>query len=235
MRLAALDSNRRGIGVAFAKSDPVHGKQDRLVHSGQTRLGERVCPALFTLVRWRTGTPSGLDRVAHPAVALSLALISGMSGRFLLLALLTVTVLAACSSVPSPTYRDFEVRSVPADSSLTVRLRRAATAAGWTVVGETAQGTVSTAPRPVPGGIIGRTTAALSLTPLNAGASHGARFVRVTVRAEQRGGLGGRSKVYALDSRLREAMLGPVETALAAEGLVALGTPRDRDEDAADG
>lgn len=157
-----------------------------------------------------------------------------MPGRFLLLAFLTVS-LAACSSVPSPTYRDFEVRAVPADSSLSVRLRRAATAAGWTVAGETAQGVVSTAPRPVPGGVLGSTTAAISLTPLNAGPAHGARYVRVTVRAEQRGVLGGRSKVYALDGRLREALLGPVGAALAAEGLVALGTPRDRDEDAADG
>lgn len=155
-----------------------------------------------------------------------------MPRRLLLLALLS---LPACSSVPSPTYRDFEVRSVPPDSSLSVRLRRAATAAGWTVAGETAQGVVSTAPRPVPGGLIGRTTAALSLTPLNAGASHGARYVRVTVRAEQQGILGGRSKVYALDGRLRGVLLTPVGTALAAEGLVALGTPRDRDEDAEDG
>ncbi len=157
-----------------------------------------------------------------------------MSSRIFLLALLTLG-LAACSAVPTPTYRDFEVRSAPPDSSLTTRLRRAATAAGWTVAGETPQGIVSTSPRPVPGGLVGRTTAALMFTPLNAGTSHGARYVRVTVRAEQRGGLGGRSKVYALDGRLREALLAPIGTALAAEGLVALGTPRDRDEDAADG
>lgn len=156
-----------------------------------------------------------------------------MSGRFLLLVLLAAS-LAACSSVPSPTYRDFEVRSVPPDSSLSVRLRRAATTAGWTVADETAQGIVTTAPRPVPGGLVGRTTASLSLTPLNAGASHRARYVRVTVRGEQQGALGGRSKVYALDGRLREALLSPLGTALAAEGLVALGTPRDRDEDTAD-
>lgn len=157
-----------------------------------------------------------------------------MLGRLVLAAALT-GALAACSSVPTPTYRDFEVRSVPPDSSLTVRLRRAAVAAGWAVARETPEGIVTTEPRPVPGGAVGRTTAALSLTPLNAGAAHGARFVRVTVLAEQRGVLGGRSKVYALDGRLREALLGPVGTALAAQGLVALGTPRDRDEDAADG
>lgn len=156
-----------------------------------------------------------------------------MPSRVLLFVFLTAS-LAACSSVPSPTYRDFEVRSVPPDTSLSVRLRRAATAAGWTIAGETPQGIVSTSPRPVPGGLVGRTTAALVLTPLNAGTLHGARYVRVTVRAEQRGGLGGRSKVYALDGRLREALLGPVGMALAAEGLVALGTPRDRDEDAVD-
>ncbi|HEX9952511.1 MAG TPA: hypothetical protein VGB53_12135 [Rubricoccaceae bacterium] len=151
-----------------------------------------------------------------------------------LLMSLVLLVVSACSSVPSPTYRDYEVRTQPApsDSALTARLRLAAEAAGWALAPQQASGTVTTAMRPVPGGTLSRTTAALDLVPLNAGASHGARYVRVVVRAEQRSALGGRSKVYALDSRLREALLGPVGEALAAQGLVALGTPRDRDEDA---
>ena len=155
--------------------------------------------------------------------------------RRLLISLALLGV-SACSSVPTPTYRDYEVRTQPApsDSVLTASLRLSAEAAGWTLAPQRAPGMVTTVMRPVPGGTLSRTTAALDLVPLNAGASQGARYVRVVVRAEQRSALGGRSKVYALDGRLRDALLGPIGEALAARGLVALGTPRDRDEDATD-
>ncbi len=97
-------------------------------------------------------------------------------------------------------------------------------------------GVVTTTSRSVRGGGFGRTTAALDLVPVNQGPSgtETARYVRVVVRAEQRSFLGGRSKVYALSSRLSEELLGPITEALAARGLVAVGTPRDRDEDATD-
>ncbi len=158
-----------------------------------------------------------------------------MTGRFLSLAALLT--LAACASVPTPTYRDFEVRAAPsvtADTSLTARLGAAVTAAGWTADVPVVTGIVTTAPRPVPGGVFSRATARLDLMPLNAGAAHGARFVRVVVRAERRSFLGGRTKVFALDGGTRRALLGPISEALAVRGLVALDAPRDRDEDATD-
>ncbi len=158
-----------------------------------------------------------------------------MTGR--LLSLAALLALAACASVPTPTYRDFEVRAAPgatADTSLTARLGAAAAAAGWTAEVPDPTGIVTTAPRPVPGGLFARTTARLDLMPLNAGSDHGARFVRVIVRAERRSFLGGRTKVYALDGGTQRALLGPISEALAERGLVALGTPRDRDEDATD-
>jgi hypothetical protein len=160
-----------------------------------------------------------------------------MSGRLFPLSLLVLMAgTSACSSIPAPTYRDYEVRvePTPSDSALTARLRRAAEAAGWMLAPQQTPGIVTTASRPVPGGTFGRTTAELDLVPLNAGVSHGPRFVRVVVRAERRSALGGRAKVYALDGRLRDELLGPISDALASQGLVALGTPRDRDEDAAD-
>ena len=149
-------------------------------------------------------------------------------------------VASACASAPSPPYRDFEVRGLPAaatdEAALTARLRSAVEAAGWTPTPALAAGVVTTSARSVRGGAFGRTTAALDLVPLNEGpaGAETARYVRVVVRAEQRSFLGGRSKVYALNSRLREELLGPITEALAARGLVALGTPRDRDEDATD-
>ena len=58
-------------------------------------------------------------------------------------------------------------------------------------------------------------------------------FVRVYVRAERRSTIfGGRSKVYALDAGLRSSALAELTDALRQRGLVPLGTPRDRDEDA---
>lgn len=158
--------------------------------------------------------------------------------RGLCTGLLASLLLAACASTPTPPYRDYEVRRVPsgaglgADTTLTTRLRSAVVAAGWETAPSLSPGVVTTAPRSVPGGL-SRTTATLDLVPVDAGEAP-ARFVRVVVRAERRGLLGGRSKVYALDGGLRERLLEPITEALAARGLVALGTPRDRDEDVTD-
>ena len=149
------------------------------------------------------------------------------------LAALVALGVSACTSVPTPPYRDFEVRA-SSDSTLTARLRSAAEAAGWTTAPSLTPGVVSTVAQRIGGA---RTTAALDLVPVNEGPAGGApaRYVRVVVRAERRSVLGGRSKVYALDGGLRERLLGPITAALAARGFVALGTPRDRDDDGTDG
>ena len=140
--------------------------------------------------------------------------------------------LSACASAPGPPYQDFAVRP-SVDSTLTVRLRSAAEAAGWVPAPALAPGVVSTVAQRIGGT---RTTAALDLVPINAGPAGGAsaRYVRVVVRAERRSVLGGRSKVYALDGRLRERVLGPITAALAARGFAAVGAPRERDDDLAD-
>ena len=133
---------------------------------------------------------------------------------------------AACSPRLSPAYRDFEVRAAPAaaDTLLEARLQRALAAADWTLAPQEAQGVFSTEARDVGG----RVRAALDLVPVDGG------YVRVYVRASKGGLFGGRGKVYALDGRLRRAVLGELSEALEAEGLVPLGTPRERDEEATD-
>jgi hypothetical protein len=143
-----------------------------------------------------------------------------------LASLLVVLGLAACAPRLTPTYRDFEVRAVPADS-LVLRLEAAAAAAGWDLGTPLAPGTITTAERTFSKGFASRVRAVLDLVPLDGG------FVRVTVRAESRSFLGGRTKVYALDGELRQSLLRPVSEALAEQGLVPLGTPRDRDEERA--
>jgi hypothetical protein len=139
---------------------------------------------------------------------------------------LAASLLAGCASTLSPPYRDYEVRAEISDDSLTHKLVEAVTAAGWTTVPAESSRVVSTAPRPVGQGLLSKTTAALDFVPLDGG------FVRVYVRAEKRSVLGGRSKVFALDGALRQSVLGPISASLAERGLMALGTPRDRDEDA---
>lgn len=138
--------------------------------------------------------------------------------------LLTVLALVGCAPRLSPPYRDYEVRT---DSTeVTTLLRAAATSAGWALATSLDPAVATTAPREVATGLGSRTDAALDLVPLNGG------FVRVYVRAEKRSWLSGRTKVYALDDGLRQSVLGPLSEALAERGLVPLGTPRDRDEDA---
>lgn len=144
-----------------------------------------------------------------------------------LLALLVVGACAvgACAPRLSPPYRDYEARAV--GGALAEALRAAVRESGWEVVASRDPSVVTTAPRPVASGLTSRTEAALDLVPLDGG------FVRVYVRAERRSTLfGGRSKVYALDAGLRAAVLAPLTDALRQRGLVPLGTPRDRDEDA---
>ena len=139
---------------------------------------------------------------------------------------LLVALLAAVGCAPrlSPPYRDYEVRTSSGD--LTAQLREAVREAGWDLAASRDSAIVTTARQRVATGFASRTDAELDLVPLDGG------FVRVYVRAERRSFLGGRSKVYALDGDLREAVLSDLSEALRSRGLVPLGTPRDRDEDA---
>lgn len=136
-------------------------------------------------------------------------------------------VLAGCAPRLSPPYRDYEVRRSES-AGITMELREAALEAGWELSAATDSSIVTTEARRVESGLLSDTDAFLTLVPLDGG------FVRVYVRAEKRGVLGGRSKVYALEPGLQASVLGSLTDALEARGLVPLGTPRTRDEDATD-
>lgn len=148
-------------------------------------------------------------------------------------ALACAMTLAACAPRLSPPYRDYEVRAAPEaampDTSVTARLAAAAAEAGWTLTAAPDSAIVSTERQRVRSGLFSYTTAALDLVPLDGG------FVRVLVRGESHSLLGGRTKVFTMNPGLRRAVLGPLSDALATRGFVALGTPRDRDEEATDG
>ena len=147
------------------------------------------------------------------------------AARLSVLAAAVACLAAGCAPNLSPPYRDYEARAV--DGALAARLREAVRESGWEVAASRDSSVVTTAPRQVASGLTSRTEAALNLVPLDGG------FVRVYVRAERRSTLfGGRSKVYALDAGLRAAVLGSLTDALRQRGLVPLGTPRERDEDA---
>lgn len=147
---------------------------------------------------------------------------------------LWLVTLSACAPRLTPPYRDFEVRARPTataaegDTSLTARLRASVVEAGWTPAPSDDPAVVATVPREIATGFFSRTTASVELVPLGGG------FVRVWVRGESRSFLGGRTKAFALTPTLRERIFEPLGAALEARGLVALGTPRDRDEEVTD-
>ena len=147
--------------------------------------------------------------------------------RLLVFVLLLGLGATACAPRLSPPYRDYGIREAAPDSSdLQRQLRAAVLEAGWEIDPSPSPAIVSTKNRRVSQGFLSTTDAALDLVPLDG------EYVRVYVRAEKRSFLGGRSKVYALSPGLRHSVLSPLSDALERRGLVALGTPRDRDEDA---
>lgn len=175
--------------------------------AGRTRLGERVRPAFFC--------PAGPTKPELRAFA------SLPMARRRFVALLFACTLAGCASRLTPPYVDVRHAgpSASADS-----LADALTDAGWSLAEPALPGVLTTAPRRIDG--LARTTATLDVLPL------GGRVVRLIVRAERRGLLGGRTKVFALSPAQRHAILGDTIAALRGRGLTPLTEARRRDEEA---
>ncbi|NNF57771.1 MAG: hypothetical protein HKN04_05970 [Rhodothermaceae bacterium] len=138
--------------------------------------------------------------------------------------------LTACAPSITPLYRDYEVRAtlssdVSNEGEVFMRIRSALTEAGWTEAPADAPTVVSTEPRTVSDWGLSRTEVSLDVAPI------GDRFVRVYFHPVRYSALGGRTKVPYLNSGVRRALLPDLNEALAAQGFVVLGTPRERDEE----
>lgn len=149
-----------------------------------------------------------------------------------LFALLVLAGVAGCAPSIAPLYRDYRIGlTATADDAeaLRARVRTALAEAGWTPAEGLVPGVVATQPRPMGQGLFSRTEVTLDVTPI------GGQHVRVFFHPYRRYVTGGRSKVGFLGDGLRRRLVPPLNEALARQGLVALDTPRERDEEAANG
>lgn len=149
------------------------------------------------------------------------------------LALLVVLAGAVgCAPSIAPLYRDYRIgpaATADAPEALRARVRAALVEAGWTPAEGLVPGVVATQPRPMGQGLFSRTEVSLDVTPI------GGRHVRVFFHPYRRYLTGGRSKIGFLGDGLRRRLVPPLNEALARQGLVALDTPRERDEEATNG
>lgn len=145
--------------------------------------------------------------------------------------LVLALALAGCSPSIAPLYRDYEVRT-PAEAAggdVYTRIRTALAEAGWDVTAPDAPNVVSTTPREVSDWGLYRTEVALDVAPI------GETHVRVYFNPVRYSILGGRDKLSYLSGGLRRALLPDLNAALARQGFVVLGTPRERDEETVEG
>lgn len=166
-------------------------------------------------------------------------------------ALVLLGALAAatgCTPAVAPVYHDFAPRAAVAEAvseappsavaqvdaplagsdgavydAALARVRRALHASGWRETASPDPRVLATAPRVVAAGLLSQTEASLLVTPLSGG------HVRVQAVALRRGAFGGRTRLPYLAGGLRRSVFGGLESALAAEGFVAVGSPEERD------
>lgn len=143
-----------------------------------------------------------------------------MTGRGSLLlpvALVAAGLLAgACSPPTAPLYRDYGRTESPDDARVHERLAAALHEAGWEIVDTDLPGVVATDERTLRRWGIYRITVSLEAAPV------GERHVRVFVHPFRRFVTGGRSKLFALDRGLREAIFPELDAALAERGFAAI-------------
>lgn len=132
-------------------------------------------------------------------------------------------ILVGCSPSLSPLYRDYEVAEP--DSSLSARITTALHEAGWDTLSSEIPNAIVTRNKTLSRWGLYRVTAQLEVTPL------GADHVRVFVHPFREYVTGGRGKIPYLSPSIRAKFLPQLNEALKNHGLVALGTPLERDED----
>ena len=152
-------------------------------------------------------------------------------------ALAAVVLVSACSPSTAPLYRDFEsvaidsasseratARATPITADLVERIRRAVTAAGWTLADAPAANVVSTEPQVVRRFGLYRTEVSIEVSPINTS------YVRVFVHPYRVYFTGHRSKMPYLKRSIRKAVFPDLSVAFDAEGLVDVGNALQRDD-----
>lgn len=137
-------------------------------------------------------------------------------------------LLPACAPSLAPLYSDYEVRAdapLP-DDALRARIEAALEDAGWTITPAPAPNAVATEAQTFRRWGLYDVTAALEVVPFRGD------HVRIYVHPYRHYVTGGRSKIPYLSGRLRASVLRDLNASLAEQGLVLLGTPEERDEDA---
>lgn len=135
--------------------------------------------------------------------------------------------LAGCAPSLTPLYSDYDVQAPSgqlADDALRARIQTALDAAGWTLAAMPAPNAIATEAQTVSQWGLYKITARLEVVPFTGD------HVRVFVHPYRAYVTGGRSKIPYLSSRLRRTILNDLNEAFAAQGLVVLGTPEERDE-----
>jgi len=132
-------------------------------------------------------------------------------------------IMSGCSPSLSPLYRDYEVS--PADSSIDDRITAALVDAGWDTLESDIPNTIATESRTLSRWGLYRVTASLEVTPL------GPDHVRVFVHPFRRYITGGKGKIPYLTPGVRSKFLPGLTESLREQGLVAVGTPIERDEE----
>ena len=147
----------------------------------------------------------------------------------LVFCLLAVCLLAGCAPSITPLYRDFEPEGsalVTAPDSVRADVRAALVEAGWTLGEPSSEGFVSTKERALGDRLLYKVVASLDVALV------GDRAVRVYVHPFRLYVTGSRSKVGFLSGGMERDILPDLREALEARGIVALGTVRERDEEA---
>jgi hypothetical protein len=137
--------------------------------------------------------------------------------------------LAGCTPAITPLYRDFEPEErslVTARDSVRADVQEALVAAGWTLTDPSTEGFVTTEERVLGERLLYKVVASLDV------AFVGDRAVRIYVHPYRRYVTGNRSKLAFLSGGVERDILPDLRRALEERGIVALGTARERDEEA---
>ena len=138
-------------------------------------------------------------------------------------ALIVLTAGTGCNHTLSPLYRDYDVP--PGEGDVYERIRTALAEAGWEEAEPSARNVVTTKPRDVRNWGLYEVRVWLDVAPVND------RYVRVLFHPYRYYITGTRGKIAYLNRSLRNAFLDDLNAAFSDQGLVAVGTPVERDRE----